>query len=93
MRGYSQFSVWISITLVKIYIFSIIINQGKNTFELVGTVLNRPFSNSHGWIGSNMEWRLMRADLFKCKLICPHKPPLHARSSPTVRIRNWPIKT
>ena len=39
MRGYPQFSFWISITLVKIYISCIIINQGKNTFELVGTVL------------------------------------------------------
>ena len=38
MRGYPQFSFWISITLVKIYISCIIINRGKNTFELVGTV-------------------------------------------------------
>ena len=41
MRSYPQFSLWISITLVKIYICCIIINRGKNTFELVGTVLNR----------------------------------------------------
>ena len=41
MRGYPQFSFWISITLVKIYISRIIINRGKNTFELVGTVLKR----------------------------------------------------
>ena len=34
-----QFSFWISITLVKIYLSCIIINRGKNTFELVGTVL------------------------------------------------------
>ena len=40
MRGYPQFSFWISITFVKIYISCIIINRGKNTFELVGTVLN-----------------------------------------------------
>ena len=40
MRGYPQCSFWISITLVKIYIPCIIINQGKNTIELVGTVLN-----------------------------------------------------
>ena len=40
MRGYPQFSFWISITLVKIYIFYIIINRSKNTFELIGTVLN-----------------------------------------------------
>ena len=33
---------------------------------------NRPFSNSHGWTGSSMKWRLMWANLFKCKLICPH---------------------
>ena len=39
MRGYSQFSFWISITLFKIYISCIIINRGKNTFEFVGTVL------------------------------------------------------
>ena len=32
----------------------------------------RPFSNSHGWTGSSMKWRLMQANLFKCKLICPH---------------------
>ena len=41
MRGYPQFPFWISITLVKIYISCIIINGGKNTFELVGTVLKR----------------------------------------------------
>ena len=39
MRSYSQFSPWIAIILVKIYIFCIIINRDKNTFELVGTVL------------------------------------------------------
>ena len=41
MRGYRQFSFSISITLVKIYISRIITNRGKNTFELVGTALNR----------------------------------------------------
>ena len=41
MRGYPQFSFWISITLVKIYIPCVIINRGKNTIELVGTVLRR----------------------------------------------------
>ena len=39
MRGYPQFSCRISVTLVKIYISCIIINRGKNIFELVGTVL------------------------------------------------------
>ena len=39
MRGYPQFSFWISIILGKIYLSCIIINRGKNTFELVGTVL------------------------------------------------------
>ena len=34
-----NFSFWISITLGKIYLSCIIINRGKNTFELVGTVL------------------------------------------------------
>ena len=47
---------------------------------------NRPFSNSQGCPGSSMKWRLMRANLFKCKLTCSHLV-----SSPTVRIRNWPI--
>ena len=41
MCGYPQFSFWISITFIKIYISCIIINQGKNTFELVGTVLKQ----------------------------------------------------
>ena len=41
MRGYTEFSFWILIALVKIYIPCIIINRGKNTFELVGTILNR----------------------------------------------------
>ena len=40
MRGYPQFSFWISITLVKIYFSCIIEKRGKDTFELVGTVLN-----------------------------------------------------
>ena len=41
MRDYPQFSFWISIALVKIYISCKIISRGKNTFELVGTVLNQ----------------------------------------------------
>ena len=53
MRGYPQFSFWISITLVKIYIPCVIINRGKNTIELVGTVLNsvtkRPEKFRIGW--------------------------------------------
>ena len=45
-----------------------------NSFDVkfTGFVVNRPFSNSHGWTGSSMKWRLMRANLVKCKLICPH---------------------
>ena len=39
MRGYLQFSSWISITIVKICFSRIIIHKThKNTFELVGTV-------------------------------------------------------
>ena len=33
---------------------------------------NRLFLNSHGWTGSSMKRRLMQANLFKYKLICPH---------------------
>ena len=39
MRGYPQFSFWISITLVKICFSRIVSKPRKNTFELVGTVL------------------------------------------------------
>ena len=37
MHGYPQFSCWI---FFKIYLSCIIINWGKHTFELVGTVPN-----------------------------------------------------
>ena len=50
MRGYPQFSFWISITLVKIYIPCLIINRGKNTIELVGTVLNLLEVNLSSWL-------------------------------------------
>ena len=40
MHGYPQFSFWISITLVKICFSRVFSKAGKNTFELVGTVLN-----------------------------------------------------
>ena len=43
MRGYSQFSFWISITLVNICFSHIFRKLHKNTFELVGTVLNQMF--------------------------------------------------
>ena len=36
---------------------------------------------------TSMKERLMRGNLFKCKLFPPHEPISHARSSPTVRIR------
>ena len=41
MGGYPQFSLWISITLVKICFSRIASKPRKNTFELVGTVLKR----------------------------------------------------
>ena len=40
MRGYPQFSFWISIALVKIYYPRIVIKHTKNTSLLVGTVLD-----------------------------------------------------
>ena len=39
MRGYPQFSFWISITLVQICFSRIFSKRRENTFELVGTVL------------------------------------------------------
>ena len=39
MRGYPQFSFWISILLVKICFSRIFSKHRKNTFELAGTVL------------------------------------------------------
>ena len=46
--------------------------SGQKEFVSENKRTNRPFSNSRGWTGSSMKWRLMRANLFKCKLICPH---------------------
>ena len=40
MPGYPQVSFWISITLVKFCFSCVFSKPGKNTFELVGTVLN-----------------------------------------------------
>jgi len=45
MRGYPQFSFWISIGLVKIYISCIITHRGKKYLSLVGTVLKRALNN------------------------------------------------
>ena len=42
MRGYSQFSFWISITLVKICFSGIFSKPRKSTLELVGTILKNP---------------------------------------------------
>ena len=36
---------------------------------------------------TSLKERLMRGNLFKCKLFPPREPLSHARSSPTVRIR------
>ena len=44
--------------------------ESPETFRTHFGLHNRPFSNSHGWAGSSMKRRLMRANLFKCKLIC-----------------------
>ena len=49
MRGYPQFSFWISITLAKIYIPCVIINRGKNTIEFVGTVLKKAVDAAKGY--------------------------------------------
>ena len=35
--------------------------------KLVCCGVNRPFSDSHGWTGSSMKWRLMRANLICVK--------------------------
>ena len=51
MHGYPQCSFLISITLFKIYISHIIINQGKNTFELVGTFLKSTSMTIPGVVG------------------------------------------
>ena len=54
----SQFSFSISITLVEIYISRIIINRGKNTFELVGPV----FKVSVGGLRNRTAGRLRTAE-------------------------------
>ena len=63
MRGYPQFSFWISITLVKIYIPCVIINQGKNTIELVGTILNG-FLASKVMVTVNVRHHTVKVNVF-----------------------------
>ena len=58
-------------------------NRYTNTLDCKNNV-NRPYSYFHGWTGTSVEWRLMRGNLFRCKLFYPHKLPLHPHSSPTV---------
>ena len=50
MGGYARFSHWISITLVKVYISLIIINLGKNTFELVGPFFKIAINFVFQWV-------------------------------------------
>ena len=49
-------------------------------------IVHNNYSYSHGWTGPSVKWRLMRGNLFRFKLFYLHKPPLPARSSPTVGI-------
>ena len=74
-----------------IFNICLILSRRAHVFVWNSALVYRPFLNSQGWTGSSMKWRLMRANLFKCKLICPHWPPFHARSSPAVRIQQWSI--
>ena len=74
-----------------IFNICLILSRRAHVFFWNSALVYRPFSNSQGWTGSSMKWRLMRANLFKCKLICPHWPPFHTRSSPAVRIQQWSI--
>ena len=57
MRGYPQFSFWISITLVKICFSRTFSKPRKNTSELVGTVLNTVLNEDFGrvekWLTAN----------------------------------------
>jgi len=62
MRGYPQFSFWISKALVNIYISSIIINRGKITFELVGTVLKGFFPTNDFYSGVRQLLTQMNGD-------------------------------
>ena len=64
---------------------------------------NKAYSYSRYRTGTSLQGRLMRGSLFKCKSrstlfndIPPHKPPLHASSSPIPGIRifnNYPAKS
>ena len=73
------------------------------TESFIKRVLNRGSSSeSHALVGhiriltvvqeTSMKERLMRGNLFTCKLFPPHEPLSHARSSPTVRIRIMSIE-
>ena len=45
------------------------VNEEKTEILLLG---NRPVSYSNASTGSSTKWRIMWANLFKCKLISPH---------------------
>ena len=54
---------------------------------------NKPYSYSHGWTGTSIQWRLVRGISFEFEKIPPHWPLLHVSASPTVRIRISSIVT
>ena len=47
-----------------------IANLHDNSKSNMAAIVNKVYSQ--GWSGSSMKWRLMRANLFTHKLICPH---------------------
>ena len=62
--------------------------------------LNRSYSYSRYWAGTNLQWRLMRGNSIKNRLMSfafekvpPQKPHLQASSSQIPGIRIWPIDT
>ena len=70
--GSGQFVGLVCAGNVKVMYICLSISSTESFHRNTRAQYNGPFSNSHGWTGSSMEWRLMRANLFKCKLICSH---------------------
>ena len=78
MRGYPQFSFWISITLVEICFSRIFSKPRENTFEFVGTVLKVA---AHLFVFARKVYLKMRAFVAvlgqDCKLIEKHSFLIH----------------
>ena len=71
----------------QLHIFKLLINFQPRETAGLSVHRNKPYSYSHGWTGTSIQWRLVRGISFEFEKIPPHEPLLHVSASPTVRIR------